>query len=250
MSVKSKVFVTGASGKIGKPLVKELLNKGFEVVALVRDKNKVFFGNSNIILIEGDIVDTNKYVKQMRDCDYVFHLAAYQNVFDRKIDEFKRVNIEGTKLIIKSLESSKIKKFIYVSTVMVLENKSISNFYVSTKSIATEMVKKSKLPWVILYPRTVIDKMEIVGTGLWKILTGGIPGGLMLRTGDKNRHFKFIWIEDLIKMMTIGVENEYKPRKSYILGDEDMKPNEYLKLMHQLRHKLYIPWRIPFNNAS
>lgn len=239
-----KVFVTGASGKIGQKLLAELTKK-YEVYALVRNKDKLKISGANII--EADILEINKYKKIMCDCDVIYHLAAYQNIFDKNFDEFKRVNVDGTRTIIKALASSKIEKFIYISTIMVLEKKSVKNNYVQSKYRATQMVKKSKLPWIIVYPRTVIDKDEISGKGIWKVLSGGIPGGLMLRTGKKERIFKFVWIKDLIKKMVSLVENHSKKRE-YIIGDEKMSADSYLRYMHKLRKKIYIPWRLSFIN--
>jgi dihydroflavonol-4-reductase len=245
MNVKNKkVFITGASGKIGRYLVNELVNRGFKVIALGRNKSRI--NNSSVEVIEADILDIKKYEKQLRSCDYVFHLAAYQNIFDKKIDEFERVNIEGTKIIIKSISKSNIKKFFYISTTMVLGKVDMKNFYANTKSRALKYVKKSKIPWVVIYPSIVINLKDDYNNGwFWNLLTGGIPGGLMMRTGDKNRVVRFIWVDELILKMADLIAAG-KVGMDYILDGKSMTADEYLKLMHQKMGKLYLPWRIPF----
>lgn len=246
MSAKRfKVFVTGASGKIGRYLIDELIKRGYKVFALGRNKNKIK-RNPLIEIIEADILDIEKYKNQLCSCDYVFHLAAYQNIFDKKIDEFERVNIEGTKTIIESIKKSNIKKFFYISTTMVLGKVDMKNFYANTKSRALKFVKKSKIPWVVIYPSIVINLGEDYNNGwFWNLLTGGIPGGLMMRTGDKNRIVKFIWMNELVQKMADLVENG-KVRMDYIFDGKSVTAEEYLKLMHRKMGKLYIPWRIPF----
>ncbi|MBU1457655.1 NAD(P)H-binding protein [Patescibacteria group bacterium] len=72
------VFVTGASGKIGKVLTRQLLEKGYYVVVLVRDKLKFPLEDKNLRIVEADILEIDKYQKEIRNCDFVYHLAVYQ----------------------------------------------------------------------------------------------------------------------------------------------------------------------------
>lgn len=218
MSVKSKkIFVTGASGKIGSKLIVALSKAGYEVVTWKRPGV--------------DILETEKYVKEMRGCDYVYHLAAYQNLLDRKVDEFYRVNVLGTRAIMEAIEGSGVKKFLYVSTVMVKNNPNDDNHYVATKREALKAVKKSKLPWVVVYPSIVVDLGERM---VWwrRLLTGGIPGGLMSRLGDQNRWIRFIWMDDLIEEM-VNLVKVGCVGKEYLLEKEKVKAKDYISLMKE-----------------
>lgn len=223
-------MVTGAGGLIGKRLVEELEKKGYEVVALYHR--------------ETDINDLDKYSDHLKECEVIYHLAVYQNVFDKNKDEFFRVNVEGTKKIIKFLEKFKNKKFIYISTIMVKEGKYRDNWYVESKKRATQLVRKSKLNWVIVYPRTVISKNEKNGNWWIRVLTEGIPGGLRFRLGDRKRVFKFIWLDDLMEKLIACIDEK---RGSQIIAEgEELEAEEYLKLMYKIRGKKYWPWRLPF----
>jgi len=128
----NKVFITGASGNIGKYLVDKLLKDGYKITVLTRNPSYIN-ANKNIKVVVADIIEIDKYKKQMCSCKYVFHLAAYQNMFDKKYDEFKRVNVDGTKVIIEAIRSSNVKKLFYVSTTMVFDKKDIKNNYVRYK---------------------------------------------------------------------------------------------------------------------
>ncbi len=216
MSVKNKkIFVTGAGGKIGSKLVLALRKSGYDVLTLKRPGV--------------DILEVAKYKKEMRSCDYVYHLVAYQNVLDKKEDEFYRVNVKGTQAIMRALKGSRIKKFLYVSTVMVFDKNETKNFYVTSKREALKLVKKSDLPWVVVYPSIVVDLKEKM---VWwrRLLTGGVPGGLMSRLGDRERWIKFIWIDDLIEEMVDLVKNS-RVGKEYILEKEKVRAKDYMQLM-------------------
>lgn len=242
MNKKKKVFITGVSGRIGSQLATKLLQSGYEVWGLSRSRQSL--KNKKIKIIEADILASDKYQEIMLSCDYVYHLAVYQNIFDKTYQEFNRVNVEGTKKILEILTKNKKIKLIYVSTIMVLTDKVDGNFYVQSKKEATELVKKTNLNWVIVYPKTVINKKEKEGSWWQRILTGGIPGGFRFRLGDKKRIFEFVWIEDLIQDLLKAMES--RSGVEIISGKEKMEAEEYLKYMYQLRGKKYIPWRLPF----
>lgn len=84
-----KVFVTGATGYIGRPLVKRLLTEGHEVFALVRDTNKADdLCNQGAILIKGDVLSVDAVAPA--NIDAVIHLA-----FSLFPESNRRTNVDG-----------------------------------------------------------------------------------------------------------------------------------------------------------
>jgi len=238
----NKVFVTGASGSIGKYLVERLLVGGFDVVVLTRNPSLSY--SRKVQVVVADILEIDKYKKQMCNCKYVFHLAAYQNIIDKKYDEFKRVNIEGTKVIIEALKGSKVKKMFYISTTMVLGNIDIKNNYVKSKLEALKIVKNSAISWIVIYPSIVVN-LEIKNKNkLLNFLTDGIPGGLMMRFCHKNKKYNFIWIDELVESMFKLIKSGVVG-KDYILKGRELGAEEYLKEAYFRKGKKFFPWRIP-----
>lgn len=219
MSVKkTRIFVTGARGKIGSKLVTTLKNRGYEVFTLSRNK--------------ADILEIEKYKKEMRSCEVVYHLAAYQNVLNLNKNEFWRVNVEGTKVILEALDGSRVKKFVYVSTVMVKHDLK-DNHYVDSKREALKLVKSSKVPWIVVYPGIVVEVNQQMGW--WqRWLTGGIPGGFRLRFVNKKNTFRFIWMKDLVEELVRLVRNGIVG-KEYWEEKEKMAVGEYLEMMKKLK---------------
>ncbi len=268
-SKPKQVFVTGGTGKIGSRLVPKLLNKGYRVIALVRDKSRFTLKHNNLEAIEADILEVNKYQKQLHECDYVYHLAVYQNIADRDINNFLRVNVEGARLLLDALKKSKVKKLIYLSTIMVFKpsKKRIDeespkktsgkgNYYVETKLAALELIEKykTKVPIITLYPTVVVDPDEIRGETagpaskwqslLWKIIGGGVPGGLMGMVGNKKRMTNYILMDNLITAM-INVMDKGKVGKDYILGWENLTVGNYLRAVLKMKGRVFFPLRIP-----
>jgi nucleoside-diphosphate-sugar epimerase len=70
-----KVFVTGASGFIGREVVKLLAEHGYYTIALIRDSAKSSIVNNSQEVIVGDVND-HATLDAIKRCDAVIHLAA------------------------------------------------------------------------------------------------------------------------------------------------------------------------------
>src|SRR3989338_5017121 len=85
MAVKGKrIFITGGAGFIGSYLVERLVEHNDVVVydTLSRNalENTSAKSHKNLTLIKGDVLDTSKLEKSMKDADIVLHLAAIAGV--------------------------------------------------------------------------------------------------------------------------------------------------------------------------
>src|SRR3569623_1119704 len=71
-----RVFVTGASGHIGLPVVKELLGAGHEVVGLARsDESAARIEAAGAVVRRGDLDDLDGLKAAASEADGVIHLA-------------------------------------------------------------------------------------------------------------------------------------------------------------------------------
>ena len=255
MVVKNKiVLVTGGTGTIGKIVVKKLVEKKYKVLVLSRKKHK---NSANITYLMGNINDNIKLNK----CDYIIHLAACLDGRDK--ENCNLVNVEGTKNILNLAKKIKIKKMVYVSTIMVFQNsqeklrgenwkkKSWSdNAYVDSKIKAEMIVKKSLVPVVSVYPTAVLDLKNrgepygsVIAKSLWKI-AGGFNGCVNCLIGSGNRILNYALVEDVAEGIILALEKG-KIKENYILGGENIKISEYLKKMARYYKTHVFPIRIP-----
>src|SRR5689334_10794464 len=80
---RSRVFVTGASGLLGSALTAELVNRGAEVTALLRDwvpasRLLQFTAATSINIVGGDLTDFALLTRALNEyeIDTVFHCGA------------------------------------------------------------------------------------------------------------------------------------------------------------------------------
>jgi dTDP-L-rhamnose 4-epimerase len=117
------VLVTGGAGFIGSHTVDRLLKLGFNVRILdnlqkpVHMKGKPGYIPEEADFILGDVRDKNVMEKAMKDADYIFHFAAYQDYLP-DFSTFFHVNSVGTALIyeIAVSKNHKIKKIVTASS--------------------------------------------------------------------------------------------------------------------------------------
>jgi nucleoside-diphosphate-sugar epimerase len=168
-----KVFVTGGTGFIGGTVVRQLRERGDEVVCLVRNPQKgealTALGCS---LVEGDLSDTAVIANAMAGCDSVVHAAAMYEVGipNSQHPAMYEANVRGTENVLRAALEARVPKVIYVSTVGIFGNthrkvvdesyehpgKEFTSYYEETKleahRIAKRMIAEEGLPGIIVQP--------------------------------------------------------------------------------------------------
>ncbi|KAK9841363.1 hypothetical protein WJX74_004546 [Apatococcus lobatus] len=122
--------VTGASGYVATELVKQLLEKGYDVRATVRSvsaKEKVrhleLLGQAlpgNLVLCEGDLLKPGSFDEAVKGADYVFHTASPFVAGKPEDPEefFVKPAVEGTKNVLSSVLKHKdtVKRVVITSS--------------------------------------------------------------------------------------------------------------------------------------
>ena len=94
-----RVLATGATGFLGKYLVEELKNNGYEVIAQGRNVTRLN-ELKDTYQIETLCCDLSEIASKEIDVDYVIHAAALSTVWG-KWDDFYIANVVGTENVIK-----------------------------------------------------------------------------------------------------------------------------------------------------
>ena len=117
-----KVFVTGATGIIGKRIVKQLVRHNYEVVGLARsDKNVEQLKAMGALPRRGDLFQAQQLIDITRDCDAILHMAT--KIPLQPVPKAKdwvmndRIRTEGTRNLITAAEENSIKTFIQQSVI-------------------------------------------------------------------------------------------------------------------------------------
>ena len=116
-----KVFLTGATGFVGKHMLRRLLAEGHAVRALVRDPQKA--GSPalpNVEFVIGDIAEGTGLDQGMQECDAVIHLVGI--IVEKGSNTLERVHHLGTRNVVEAAKRAGIKRFVQMSALGVRAN--------------------------------------------------------------------------------------------------------------------------------
>lgn len=130
-----KILITGSSGFLGKALLRGLIDH--DVITLGRSSSDLMINLSTSI------------PSFTVSFDMVIHAAGQAHIVPQNFDEvrlFYDVNVEGTKNLLKGLETSEFPKyFVYISTVSVYGLEAGENITEETPLLADDPYGKSKM---------------------------------------------------------------------------------------------------------
>lgn len=237
---KSPVFVTGADGFLGKNLVNRLLFMDKKVRVLIRRINKDYAQNPDIEVVYGDIRDAELVRKSVAGVDAVFHLAG--KVTNRgDWQDFQEVNIEATRNLLNASREACVKKFVYVSSVVVygFHQKNGTNVIKENDAYADDLGRyhhyaKSKLEADKLaldyysqfkFPVTVVRPGIIYGP-----MGGNMFNGSKIVFGQKNKLLPYAYVKNVVDAIIVASEKDESNGQAYnVVDDIPLTHKEFLQ---------------------
>lgn len=117
MNNEKILVVTGATGLVGSNVCFHALNSGYHVRTLIRKQsNTMAIDDLNVECIYGDILDLESLKTAFKNAFAVIHVAGLVSFWQVKKQLIYKINVEGTKNIIKACIKNNIKKLIYTSS--------------------------------------------------------------------------------------------------------------------------------------
>ncbi len=228
------IFITGATGYIGRYLVKRLVSKGHYVSALVRKNSNIrFLKRNGVNLIFGDLLDRNSLRKIPDDIDIVFHLAG--EVYPKVSENYFRINVLGTSNILKECTKRRIKRFIYLSTTAVFgpfNDKKVPLTELSDcKPLAYYARTKLKGEKIVRYYYenerinvTIIRISVIYGPGLYPFSLGSIVNYLINKPvyaiiGRGFNSLPLCHVCNAVQGLMLAMENKNSDGQTFIISD-------------------------------
>lgn len=249
MSSQPLTFLTGATGFVGAAVTRVLIAKGHRVRALVRPySSRKNLQGLDMEVVEGDLCDPTSYRQALSECQYLFHVAADYRIWVPDPASMHRVNVEATKVLMKSAQKAGIQRIVYTSSVATLGShpqglpadeatpvgyEDMVGVYKQSKfraeEIVMQMVARENLPAVIVNPSTPIGPRDIKPTPTGRIITDAIKGRMpaYVDTGLNVAH-----VDDVAMGHWLAFERGQIGER-YILGGEDKSLQEILTIIAQ-----------------
>ncbi len=216
-----KVFVTGATGFVGKAVIKALRQRDHEVVGLVRDVNKgKALAQSGVTLAVGDMLNPSTYEGVVQTVDAVIHTAQYGiqgRLTGKKLKQIEQADALMTRTLSEAcLEYDK--KFIYTSGCFnygdrgdewITEETSLlpsplGEGHTQMVKLLLSLYKEKYLRVIIVAPGFVYGSGGLFKQSFYDTL---LKGQLRVFGAGKN-YWSSIYVNDLAAVYALAIESE------------------------------------------
>jgi predicted dehydrogenase/nucleoside-diphosphate-sugar epimerase len=259
------VLVTGATGFLGRALVRRLVGSGQRVRVLARrPSTDPLFDDPHVTVLQGDLGDPEAVERAVRGSSLVFHVGAATS--GSWVDH-QRGTVCGTQNIVESCLRWNVQRLIYVSSLSVLDYGALRNGVAADESAPLEPHPERRGHYAhskVLAERVVLDAIRVGGLPAVvlrpaQILGRGANGAVygVLRfgrhaavVGDGTGRVPLVYVEDVVDALLLAAEREGICGSVFHLVDpEAVTQNEFLRL-RRTREVLRLPRALLYAAAS
>jgi NADH dehydrogenase len=223
------ILVTGATGFIGKALVRHLTEAGYPVRLLIRParQNPDLIKGVPVEVTVSNLMDARSLRSAMLDVDIVYHLAgvewhgAHASLMD--------VDILGSQMVSRIAAEAGVKRFFFLSHLGA--DRASAYPVLKAKGIAEENIRRSGVSYTILRTSLVYGMNDHFTSGLARLLNA-LPFFFFVPE-EGNTLLQPIWVEDLVTCLIWAMDNDLTINQTYSVGGP-----EYLTINHVVQSVL------------
>ncbi len=253
------ILITGATGFLGKYIVKDLLEAGYELRLLVRNAGERKLPWHGLVdIVEGDVTDIVSLEKAVKGVDTLIHAAAVVSYWKKRAREMTKVNVIGTANVVNACLEYGVKRLIHISSIAATGKESelipITEDapWLPSKHHSRYAISKHKAEYEI--HRGVAEGLEavmlnpgvIIGAGDWEL---GTPK--LFSLVDKGLKFYnrgligAVGAEDVARVTNLMLEQEIYPGERFILVSENMSQKDFFAQIAKSIHRQAPKWQLP-----
>lgn len=243
-----RLLITGAGGFVGSALVRKLDDGRSDLVALSRKAPGYRSARGKIDWVGKDLEASENPMAGMGRVDAVVHLAARVHLPDGQtanpMDAYREVNVRGTLKLARDAARHGAGRFVYVSSIGVNGNRSLTPFTVDHPPAPVEPYAISKMEAEICLAQTAAETgMETViirpplvyGPGapgnfsrLLRVVASGVP----LPFGAVRNKRSIVAVENLVDLIATCVHHPAAGGRTFLVSDgRDLSTPELIRLL-------------------
>ncbi len=256
------ILVTGSTGFIGTELTLTLAKLGHSVYALYRNEEKAKrVRHKNVIPIKANILDEAKMQEIIKNCEQIYHIAAFTEVWAKNKQIIYNINVKATELILKLALNNNVERVVFTSSAGVfgpsisgqINEQTIRSMdyfleYERTKDIASQKLReyvKKGLNAVIVNPTRVygpglLNKSN--GTAL--MIKSYTEGKWRIIPGNGKSIGNYVFIDNVVEGHILAMEKG-KRGEQYILGGDNINYIDLFDTVRNICGKKYRLFKLP-----
>ena len=193
------VFVTGATGYMGRALIPALLARGHRVRALARGGSsaRVPPGAETIV---GDALDASSFAAAIAPADTLVHLVGTPHPSPAKAASFQSVDLRSVEAAVAAGLTAEVRHFVYVS---VAQPAPVMQAYIAERQAGEARVAGSGIPATILRP------WYVLGPGHrwpWLLVPAYAVLGWLPATRATSQRLGLVTLEQMVRALVASIE--------------------------------------------
>jgi uncharacterized protein YbjT (DUF2867 family) len=236
------LLLTGATGTVGRPLLRRLTASGTPVRCLVRDPRRLGSERVRVQIALGDLSDHLSFRHALRGVDTVVHLASV--IRDQPGGSIEELAGVATWRLVRAAENAGVERFVFFSA-LGASTRSRSRL-MRAKAIAERALMESSLHYTVFAPSIVYSPSDPYLTLLQRMSL--LP--LMPIPGDGRAAFQPMWAEDVAQCVIAALpggalDNASDGARYELAGPETLTHQDIVEIalrsFHRRRKLIKIP---------
>ena len=246
-----EILVFGASGQIGRNLIRKLSKNNYKIIALTRNIHRTGYilktqANPGYLeLVEINNFNPDKIESLMKRCSICINLIGI--LFEKKKGHFNQIHTDLPNLISHLANKFNIEKLIHLSALGIEE--ASDSLYAKSKLEGEKKIVKNFSNSIILRPSIVYSIDDNFTTRFMKLLS--MFPIMPIYYGGKTK-FSPIHVSDIVNIIYEIIESKNKSLIIECVGPEILTFKDIIKiLLNSINKKrLLLPLPIPIANIS
>jgi NADH dehydrogenase len=217
MAATRRIFVTGATGFVGRAVIAALRGHGYAVRCLVRRGSELDLkGLEAIERVEGNILAPETLEPDMEGCDTVIHLVGIIREQPATLSTFERIHTQGTINVLDAAAATGIRRYVHMSALGARPGARAR--YHRSKWAAEEAVRASPIPWTIFRPSIIYG----AGDAFVNMLAAMVRRYPVVPViGGGQHRLQPVSVEQVAEGFARAVELEASVKQTYEVGGPD-----------------------------
>ncbi len=232
---RQRVLVVGATGFLGAKILRQLEQDGSDAVRAMSRRGVPAKASAAVEWVGADMMDPASLDAALAGVDVVVSSA------NGYMKESIQTDFRGNRNLIEAASRAGVKRFVFLSIVACDAAPDVPHFH--AKKVAEELIKASRLPYVIIRAPAFLDQSP-------DYVADGVKAGRYYVLGDKDARWSYVLTDDLAEIIAKAaiLSSEAIVNKTIDVGWSDgaRSQREIADLITRVTGKSLSLWVVPW----